>query len=56
MELLVILVLTSLSIAGVFTLIGFLGRCRACGSWAHAFNPGYAADIPHGNAYIVCKH
>ena len=55
MELLIILVLALLLIAGVSTIIGFFGRCRACGNWAHAFNPGHAADIPNGKAYIVCK-
>ena len=39
----------------VLGLIGFFGRCRACGSWGHAFNPEHAADIPDGKAYIVCK-
>ena len=50
-----VLVFIGLAIALVLGLIGFFGRCRACGSWAHAFNPGHAADIPDGKAYIVCK-
>ena len=50
-----VLVFIGLTIALVLGLIGFFGRCRACGSWAHAFNPGHAADIPDGKAYIVCK-
>ena len=50
-----VLVFIGLAIALVLGLLGFFGRCRACGSWAHAFNPGHAADIPDGKAYIVCK-
>ena len=50
-----VLVFIGLAIALVLGLIGFFGRCRACCSWAHAFNPGHAADIPDGKAYIVCK-
>ena len=50
-----VFVFMGLAVALVFGLIGFFGRCRACGSWGHAFNLGYAADIPDGNATIVCK-
>ena len=50
-----VLVFIGLTIALVLGLICFFGRCRACGSWAHAFNSGHAADIPDGKAYIVCK-
>jgi hypothetical protein len=44
------LIFIGLTIALVLGLIGFFGRCRTCGSWAHAFNPGHAADIPDGKA------
>ena len=50
-----VFVFIGLAVALVLGLIGFFGRCRACGSWGHAFNPGHAADIPDGKAYIVCK-
>jgi len=35
-----VLVFIGLAIAMVLGFVGFFGRCRACGSWAHAFNPG----------------
>ena len=50
-----VLIFIGLAIALVLGLIGLFGRCRACGSWSHAFNPGHAADIPDGKAYSVCK-
>ena len=50
-----VFVFMGLAVALVLGLIGFFGRCRACGSWGHAFNPGHAADISDGKAYIVCK-
>lgn len=48
-------VFMGLAVALVLGLIGFFGRCRACGSWGHAVNPGHAADISAGKAFIVCK-
>ena len=50
-----VFVFIALAVATVLGLIGFLGRCRACGSWGHAFNPGHAADISAGKAFIVCR-
>jgi len=50
-----IFILIGATVALVLGLIGFFGRCRAYGSWGHAFNPGHAADIHDGKAYIVSK-
>ena len=51
-----VLVFIGLAVALVLGLIGLFGRCHACGSWGHAFNPRHAADVSYGKAYIVCKH
>ena len=50
-----VLVFIGLTTALVLGLIGFFGRCRACGSWGQAFDPGHAADIADGKPYIICK-
>ena len=39
----------------VLGVIAYFGRCKACGSFGHAFSQNHAADRSEGKAYIVCK-
>ena len=50
-----IFIFIGLGVGLVLALVGFFGRCRACGIWGLAFNPGHVADIPDGKAFVVCK-
>ena len=43
------------SVVFTLVLIGFLGRCEACGSLSHAYSPGHLAERETGKAYLVCK-